>query len=92
MSSSVSVPSSTTSGPRSSSGSFGSGGGGGRYLRSKVGDGGAATGASGPGETEGGLKMITPLDGAGSEGDLVGPRGGRGTIFGGRPKSTRRNW
>ena len=57
-------------------------------MRSKVGGGGAATGSSGPGETEGGLEMVSPLDGAGSERDGVRSGGGRKTSCGGYLKST----
>ena len=57
-------------------------------LRSKVDGGEASTEASGPGETEGGLRMVSPLGGEGSERDGVRPGGGRRTSCGGYPKST----
>ena len=85
MSSSVTIPLYSISGPKSSSGSIGSGGEGRRCFWLVGGD-GASTEASGPGEAGGGLEMVLPLGGAGSEVDLVGPGGGRETTCGGYPE------
>ena len=82
MNSSVTVPSYSTTGPKSLSGSVGSGGGRWRYFPS-ISDGGASTEASGPGGARGGLEMVLGPGGAGSEGDLFGPGGGRETTWGG---------